>query len=41
MQKNAITGIIPLILDTGASVSITNNLGDFLTSPLLVQHTTL
>jgi len=41
MQKNAITGIIPLILDTGASVSITNNLGDFLTSPLPVQHTTL
>jgi len=41
VQKHAMTGIIPLILDTGASVSVTSSLGDFLTSPTPVKRTTL
>jgi hypothetical protein len=40
-RQHAITGIILLILDTGASVSVTNNIGDFLTPPNPVQRTTL
>jgi len=40
-RQHALTNTISLILDTGASVSITNCLADFTTPIKAVQHTTL
>jgi hypothetical protein len=40
-RGRAITGVLSLILDTGASVGVTHCLGDFKTPPTPVQSTTL
>jgi hypothetical protein len=40
-RRHAITNIISLILDTGASISVSNCAADFVTAIRPVQHTTL